>query len=822
MKKLLFAFCAAIALFAGCQNDSSDDSASVQISLKERINTARDGDVIDLGKANLKIEENDSYTISKPLTIKNGNVKNATFTVESDKVVFDSLMSINGVIVHEKVGNGDFTLQNCYRVSEVYVNGGGSNSIHIAKTIIEKLIVNKKGVRVALSNDGSSKVTKTMIFEDCKLDSENENNSFEKVIVEKAVKNLNLAGKTKVERIVSTESSGSESPTIKIIVSVEVKVVAADSTVKKSIEKTDGNEEFNKKESVINYTEISSEEKADLEEEQEKVEKPGTSEKPGETGKPEAPALENLDFIIVSKDKISEKLDAFPDFAVGAISEIKVEKTSSGVIVTNSAASEDYLKIWDYWLVSKTPVEAKKGKNYKISFDLKADKSSRIYLATVDAATSEDSKYVEHNVGTEYKTYSVETGTILTDRSAEVPLLAIGSVSKLYIKNYKIEETDPKIGYAIFGSDKNDSISCEASADDISVTFGEDRSSNINIYPLALKVGRLHKVTFDVTCDKEVSDVAIFARANSNECATAGSEHFDFNTEKKTVTLYVPVYQKNNETLRTLLVWVDSETPCKLTFSNFNSVETDLNSVLKENKDLGLYFAGDICLSEAKDNLWRVLPADRPIQLSPGSRVEGQVLLCDYAAWDSVVTSFRMISKDSGATRENENIIFSNNSSKTVSLSFSINDKLETAVACAETELPDCLWIEGFVSGTNATTGGLTREKFKVIDANTQEFKFKYDAENHTGWGSKRGTIFFKVCADKTGWRLNFGGTNMQELPVSLNGDFVPLHASGDGNLDPGNIVVKNLADAEDYVITVVYNASVGFMKLKIEGAVGE
>ncbi len=824
MKKLLFAFCAAIALFTGCQNDSSDDSASVQISLKERINTARDGDVIDLGKANLKIDENDSYTISKPLTIKNGNVKNATFTVESDKVVFDSLMSINGVIVHEKVGNGDFTLQNCYKVSEVYVNGGGSNSIHIAKTIVEKLIVNKKGVRVALSNDGSSKVTKTMIFEDCKLDSENENNSFEKVIVEKAVKNLNLAGKTKVERIVSTESSGSESPTIKIIVSVEVKVVAADSTVKKSIEKTDGNEEFNKKESDIKDTEISTEEKADLENEQEKVEKPGTSEKPGETDKPETPALENLDFIVASKDKISEKLDAFPDFAVGAISEIKVEKTSSEVIVTNSAASEDYSKIWDYWLVSKTPVKAEKGKNYKISFDLKADKSSRIYLATLDAATSEDSKYVEYNVGTEYKTYSVETGTTLTDWSAEVPLLAIGSVSKLYIKNYKIEETDPKIGYAIFISDKNDSVSCEAEADDISVIFGENENGNsgINIYPLALEVGKLHKVTFDVTCDKKVSDVAIFARANSNECATAGSGHFNFNTEKNTVTLYVPVYQKSKETFRTLLVWVDSETPCKLTFSNFNSVETDLNSVLKENRDLGLYFAGDICLSEAKDNLWRVLPADRPIQLSPGSKVEGQVLLCNYKAWDSVVTSFRMISKDSGATRENDNIVFSNNSLKTVSLSFSINDKLETAVACTETELPDCLWIEGFVSETNATTGGYTRERFEVIDANTQEFKFRYDAKKHTGWGSERGTIFFKVFTDKTGWLLDFGGTYMQELSAALNGGFVPLYARGDWNRSPGNIVVKNLADAGDYVITVVYNASVGFMKLKIEGAVYE
>lgn len=63
----------------------------------------------------------------------------------------------------------------------------------------------------------------------------------------------------------------------------------------------------------------------------------------------------------------------------------------------------------------------------------------------------------------------------------------------------------------------------------------------------------------------------------------------------------------------------------------------------------------------------------------------------------------------------------------------------------------------------------------------------------------------------------------MQELSVALNGGFVPLYARGvDGNLSPGNIVVKNLADAGDYVITVVYNASVGFIKLKIEGAVGE
>ena len=662
MKRLILIFCAAIALFSSCRNDSE------QLSLKERINTANSEDVIDLGKEDLKIEETDSYTISKPLTIKNGNVKNAKFTVESDNVVFDSLENINIVTVHKKVEDGTFSLRNCYDVSEVCVNGGGKNSIHIAKTTIEKLIVNKKGVRVVLSGDGSAKVVEALVSEDCKLDSEDEGNSFEKVVIEKTVEKLELAGKTNVGNISSSERAGS--PVIKIIVSVDVKIGEADETVKKSIKETSGNEEFNKK-------------------------NPDVSESGAESSD-----VQNLDFVVVDKNKyiISEKSDVLLNdvvpYSVGTISEINVEKTDSEVIVTNSAASEDYLKTWDYWMFSKTPVKAEKGKNYKISFDLKAEKTSRIYLSARDALTLDDSIFVEYNVGTEYETYSVETGAALSDWAIGVSQIAIGSASKLYIKNYKIEEiSEQRIGYSIYIADKNDSISCKSAENSISVTFRtvkKDGASGVNIYPLLHKVGKLHKVTFDVTCDKEVSDVEIWAHSNATkgDYSDSGYSRFSFGNTKKAVTLYVPAYQETDEDFRTLKIWVATETPCSLTFSNFNSEETDLDSVMKNDESLGLYFAGHILNSDEDNGDWVVVPFDEPVQLSAGAKAKGQILLCGPENWGSVVTIFRVFAEGSVMTKDEggDDVIFSNDTSEPVSLKFSINEELKVVVNREEIE----------------------------------------------------------------------------------------------------------------------------------------
>ena len=388
MKKLLLAFCVVLALFTGCQNNASgtDENPSVnptpetpsQTTLKQKIADAKNGSTIDLGSEELKIEENDSYTISKPLTIKNGNIKNATFVVESTKVTLENITDIKSIIVDEKVGDGDFVLKNCQTVGEIYVNGGGQNSVHIEKTTVEKLVVQKKDVRIALSGDNTTKIEKTLILEDCKLDSENKESSFGDVIVSDIVKNLELAGNTKIEKIVST-ATDSENQNITIVVEADVTIVAADSTVKEAIS---SDSTFDK--TKIEEAEVSEEEKTEIEKAKEKK---------------EAEIVEKMNFIVANQDKISESFEGYSDSSVQEISEVSIEKQKTQIIVSNINASSEYSKIWDYILVSKIPVEAKQGKNYKISFDLKADKESKIILSACDFSTSNDSAYIEHTVG---------------------------------------------------------------------------------------------------------------------------------------------------------------------------------------------------------------------------------------------------------------------------------------------------------------------------------------------------------------------------------------------------------------------------------------
>mgnify|MGYP002520855425 CR=1 FL=1 len=681
MKKLLLAFCVVLALFTGCQNNASgtDENPSVnptpetpsQTTLKQKIADAKNGSAIDLGSEELKIEENDSYTISKPLTIKNGNIKNATFVVESTKVTLENITDIKSIIVDEKVGDGDFVLKNCQTVGEIYVNGGGQNSVHIEKTTVEKLVVQKKDVRIALSGDNSTKIEKTLILEDCKLDSENKESSFGDVIVSDIVKKLELAGNTKIEKIVST-ATDSENQNITIVVEADVTIVAADSTVKEAVKNNEKNSEFNKKSEEIKDTtiELSEQEKAEIEKvKEEKIKK-------------EAEIVEKMNFIVANQDKISESFEGYSDSSVQEISEVSIEKQKTQIIVSNINASSEYSKIWNYILVSKIPVEAKQGKNYKISFDLKADKESKIILSACDFSTSNDSAYIEHTVGTEWKTYSVETGTALSDWSLGFAQIACGTVSKLYLKNYKVEEVEPKIAYAIYRSSESDLISCESAENQIKVTFSKnENASGINIYPLGLSVNCLHKVTFDVTSDVSVPAVDIWVKANSDKEASSGNSKFSFSANSpKTITMYVPAYQNKNEILRTLQVWISTKTACNLTISNFKSEVTNLADIKKEDSSLNLYFAGMINGKWSPQNIGS-------FTVNANTIGNGQVLLCDSSIWDSTnpITIFRVLSKDSTSSvnvqrkivETEDRFYFENNTSNEITVNFELTENNE-------------------------------------------------------------------------------------------------------------------------------------------------
>ncbi len=676
MKRLFLVFCVVLALFTGCQNDaSSTDEPSavnpapetpVKSTLKQRIAAAENGSVIDLGAETLEIEENDSYTISKPLTIKNGNIKTAAFVVESTDVTLENVTNIKSIIVDEKVGDGDFKLKNCQEVGDVYVNGGGKNSVHIEKTAVEKLVVQKKDVRIALSGDNSTRIKKTFIFEDCKLDSNNKDSSFGNVIISEVVKKLELAGETKVEKIVSTVQN-SETPNITIVVNVDVTIVAADSTVKGAVKNNEENLKFNEKAEEIKDASIalSEEEKAEIE----KV-------------KEEAEIVEKMNFIVASQGKISEVFEGYSDSSVQEINEVSIEKQKTQIIVSNAKAASEYSKIWDYILISKIPVEAKQGKNYKISFDLKADKVSKIILSTCDFSNSDDSAFIEHSIGTEWKTYSVETGTALSDWSLGFAQIACGAASKLYIKNYKVEEVEPKIAYGIYRSSEDDLISCESAKNEIKVTFSKnENASGINIYPLGLSVNCLHKVTFDVTSDVEIPAMDIWIKANSDAEASSGNSNFSFEANKtKSITMYVPAFQKKNEALRTVKVWIATKTPCSLTISNFKSEATNLEKIKEENPSLNLYFAGMINDDWSDKNIGSFI-------VNANTSGNGQVLLCDSSVWDSTnpITIFRVLSKDSTSSVnvqkkiiENEDrFYFKNATSNNITVNFELTENNE-------------------------------------------------------------------------------------------------------------------------------------------------
>lgn len=682
MKRLFFVFCVVLALFTGCQNNASgtDETPSVnptpetpvKITLKQRIAAAENGSVIDLGAETLEIEENDSYTISKPLTIKNGNIKTAAFVVESTDVTLENVTNIKSIIVDEKVGDGDFNLKNCQEVGDVYVNGGGKNSVHIEKTAVEKLVVQKKDVRIALSGDNSTKIKKTFIFEDCKLDSNNKDSSFGNVIVSEVVKNLELAGETKVEKIVSTATK-SEDGNITIVVNVDVTIVAADSTVKGAVKNNEENSKFNEKvKDIPDATiELSEEEKTEIE----KVKEEKLKEE-------EAGIVEKMNFIVASQGKISEVFEGYSDSSVEEINEVSIEKQKTEIIVSNTKAVSEYSKIWDYILISKIPVEAKQGKNYKISFDLKADKVSKIILSTCDFSNSDDSAFIEHSIGTEWKTYSVETGTALSDWSLGFAQIACGTVSKLYIKNYKIEEVEPKIAYGIYRSSEDDSISCESAKDEIKVTFSKnENASGINIYPLGLSVNCLHKVTFDVTSDVEIPAMDIWIKANSDAEASSGNSKFSFEANKtKSITMYVPAFQKKNEALRTVKVWIATKTPCSLTISSFKSEATNLEKIKEENPSLDLYFAGMINSDWSDQN-------SGSFTVNANTDGNGQVLLCESSVWGSTnpITIFRVLSKDSTSSVnvqkkviENEDrFYFRNATSNNITVNFELTENNE-------------------------------------------------------------------------------------------------------------------------------------------------
>lgn len=236
MKKSFFyilsvLFFAGAVFFNSCKIVDGDDLKTDVFSLQAYIDKTEEGGTLDLSAVEGELETG-SVEISRSITVTGGgegsfDMKGAGITVNSSGVVLKNLKNLGSVVAGEKIGDGDFILENCEGAG-LEVNGGGENSIHLAGVNLKKLDIKKEDVRIVFDKSedetAHSRVIDVKVFVSCRLDSEDSESVFQRVIVDKDVTKLTLDGKTAVSTlVVNVAGSGSSKPVI-FAASAELKI----------------------------------------------------------------------------------------------------------------------------------------------------------------------------------------------------------------------------------------------------------------------------------------------------------------------------------------------------------------------------------------------------------------------------------------------------------------------------------------------------------------------------------------------------------------------------------------------------------------------
>lgn len=565
MKKFLFIALTA-ALLASCQNNPSDSDNNQNtppqnqtVILQSRLQSAEPGTTIDLESEKLSVTDNGSYTIDKALTIKNGDLKKATFTVKATGVKFEEMKNISNINVAEEVGNGDFSVINCNEIDEINVNGGGANSIHIENTTVLRLIVQKKDVRIALKNNDTISVKNTLIFADCKLDAET-GSSFENVIINPGVTKLELAGNVVIEKIAAQESSSAT-----ISITATVKINSADSIIKANLKNEDG--------SAADTSEIKDATLTDAEKEE------------------------------LEKNIFYSKLD----FESSDKEKVTVEKSDNEFVIKNTNAEAFNNNVWNKCIYTKEKLPVESNKNYQISVDLKSNKESLVFLTAKDSKSTTPASGKYFKLGTDYKTYTVETGTIGNKGWIKGEfLIAVGCAEVVYVKNFKITPIEknalPVVCWAN-NEDELENISATGTSNGAIFEFTKDakdlsqRGTDIILSKNELDCGESYEINFEITSDVDLAegDLGIWTHVGNNKTDNTGSDKITLKAGEKTkIDFFVHSFQLDKETFRIPYISFATSKKCILTIDNIKTIETTKEEYLSKYPDTSLYFAGHI------------------------------------------------------------------------------------------------------------------------------------------------------------------------------------------------------------------------------------
>ncbi len=566
MKKFLFIALTA-ALLASCQNNPSDSDNNKNtppqnqtVTLQSRLQSAEPGTTIDLESEKLSVTDNGSYTIDKALTIKNGDLKKATFTVKATGVKFEEMKNISNINVAAEVGDGDFSVVNCNEIDIINVNGGGANSIHIENTTVLKLIVQKKDVRIVLKNNDTTSVKNTLISADCKLDAET-GSSFENVIINSGVTKLELAGNGVIEKIVALESSSAT-----ISITATVKINSAASIIKANLKNEDGN--------AANTSEIKDATLTDAEKEE------------------------------LEKDIFNSKLNFTPSDK----EKVTVEKKDNEFVIKNTdAVAFKNNNIWNYCIYTNEKLPVESNKNYQISVDLKSNKESLVFLTAKDSKSTTPASGKYFKLGTDYKTYTVETGTIGNKGWIKGEfLIAVGCAEVVYVKNFKITPIEknalPVVCWAN-NEDELENISATGTSNGAKIEFTKDvkdkfqRGSDIILSKNELDCGESYEINFEITSDVDLAEgeLGIWTHVGNNITDSTGSDKITLKAGEKTkIDFFVHSFQLKEETFRIPYISFLTSKKCILTIDNIKTIETTKEEYLSKYPDTSLYFAGHI------------------------------------------------------------------------------------------------------------------------------------------------------------------------------------------------------------------------------------
>lgn len=236
-----------------------------------------------------------------------------------------------------------------------------------------------------------------------------------------------------------------------------------------------------------------------------------------------------------------------------------------GVVTVHSPESSG--SVWDYYIRSEN-IKFEAGKNYTVSVDLKADKTSVVAIAAARAD-------MFFTVGTDWATYTFETGyleTAISNANQNCITIGSGLIGKLSVSNLVITSTDEndnlpilsfyieKAGIDAYLSDSfraEQIIEVEEAKDDTG-TKVQGYKLKLNSTHVSLQLrdyapvseNKLNKATFKLTTDNENLNSAVVASvASSSGYVNCWNKASVIGTSGKDCEVYFPSYSEKTSGL---------------------------------------------------------------------------------------------------------------------------------------------------------------------------------------------------------------------------------------------------------------------------------